>query len=380
MNLPFPDEILTSARPVIASNGLVSRITDADTRRARRARRSGAGTGPASDGDGTGGAKPPGGRHDALTIQRVAVALAVAAIVPVVAQDSAHDQNRDKWQKVDEIFAAMGVKSGAVVADVGAGGGYFTARLARATGETGRVYAVDIGADVIKRLGDRVRAEGLKNVEIVHGAATDPKLPPVSLDAALIVNAYHEMNEHQAMLAALKAALKPNGRLVIVEPISGSRRTNARADQTRNHEIGIDFVRQDAREAGFVEVQAQDPFTKRANDHGDEEWILVLTPAAVQTGRPAEINDWKSPALRISPEDFKKLAADDVLILDVRDPDSYRRGHLPGAVLMTPEELSKPEAVSETVLREAAHRHLLQLTRRADERPCGASNAQKRCD
>ena len=98
----------------------------------------------------------------------------------------------------------------------------------------------------------RVRAEGLKNVEIVHGAATDPKLPPVSLDAALIVNAYHEMHEHQAMLTALKAALKPNGRLVIVEPISESRRTNARADQTRNHEIGIDFVRQDAREAGFV--------------------------------------------------------------------------------------------------------------------------------
>ena len=73
---------------------------------------------------------------------------------------------------------------------------------------------------------------------------------------------------------------------------------------------------------------------------------LVLTPAAVQTGRPTGINDWKSPALRISPEDFKKLAADDVLILDVRDPDSYRRGHLPGAVLMTPEELSKPEAAA----------------------------------
>ena len=300
-----------------------------------------------------------------LRIQRVAVALAVAAIVPVLAQDSAHDQNRDKWQKVDEIFAAMGVKSGAVVADVGAGGGYFTARLARATGETGRVYAVDIGADVIKRLGDRVRAEGLNNVEIVHGTATDPKLPPASLDAALIVNAYHEMHEHQAMLAALKTALKPNGRLVIVEPVSQSRRTNARADQTRNHEIGIDFVRQDAREAGFVEVQAQDPFTKRANDHGDEEWILVLTPAAVQSGRATEINDWKSPVLRISPEDFKRLASHDVLILDVRDPDSYRNGHLPGAVLMTPE---------------AAHRYLLQLTRRADERPCGGPIAEERCN
>ena len=137
---------------------------------------------------------------------------------PVLAQDRAHDQNRDKWQKVDEIFAAMGVKSGAVVADIGAGGGYFTARLARATGETGRVYAVDIGADVIKRLGERVRAEGLKNVEIVHGAATDPKLPPVSLDAALIVNAYHEMHEHQAMLDGAEGSAQ-------AERPAGDRRT-----------------------------------------------------------------------------------------------------------------------------------------------------------
>ena len=281
---------------------------------------------------------------------RIAALLVVIAVVPALAQDSSHDQNRDKWQKVDEIFAAMGVKPGAVVGDIGAGGGYFTSRLSRAVGDTGRVYAVDVGADVIRRLSTRVTSEGLKNVEVVHGAPSDPKLPPATLDAALIVNAYHEMNEHQAMLAALKAALKPSGRLVIVEPISTARRANGRADQTRNHEIGIDFVRQDAREAGFVEVQAEDPFTRRANDHGndhgDDEWILVLTPAAVQRVRANAINDWKSAALRISPEEFKKLVPKDVLILDVRDPDSYRRGHLPGAVLMTPEELAKPEAVA----------------------------------
>jgi predicted methyltransferase len=277
---------------------------------------------------------------------RLAALIFATTLVPAVAQDTSHDQNRDKWQKVDEIFAAMAVKPGAVVADVGAGGGYFTTRLSRAVGETGRVYAVDVGAEVIRRLGTRVTAEGLKNVEIVHGTADDPKLPPATLDAALIVNAYHEMNEHQAMLAALRTALKPGGRLVIVEPISASRRTNARNDQTRNHEIGIEFVMQDARDAGFAEVQAQDPFTKRADAHGDEEWLLVLIPAPVQTGRSAQTDDWKSPALRISVEDFKKLSSNDVLILDVRDPDSYRQGHLPGAVLMTPEELSKPEAAA----------------------------------
>ena len=303
---------------------------------------------------------------------QIAVLVLAAVVAPAYAQNSANEQRRDQWQKVDDIFLAMGVRPGAVVADVGAGGGYFTTRLSRAVGDAGRVYAVDIGADVIRRLRDRVSAEGLKNVEPVQGTADDPKLPPATLDAALIVNAYHEMKEHQAMLAKLKTALKPDGRLVIVEPISASRRSGSREQQTRNHEIGVDYVMQDAHEAGFARLQIQDPFTKRSDGHGDEEWLLVLTPAPASTqtdprdaagtaslteAREREggerereqadrKDEWKSPALRITPEEFKRLRPDEVLVLDARDPESYRRGHLPGAVLMTPEELSKPEAAA----------------------------------
>lgn len=276
---------------------------------------------------------------------RLAAVVLAVLTVPAVAQDAAWEQRRDQWQKVDEIFAAMAVKPGAVVADVGAGGGYFTTRLSRAVGEQGRVYAVDVGAEVVRRLRERASAEGLSNVEVLHGTEDDPKLPAATLDAALIVNAYHEMTQHQAMLGRLQAALKPNGRLVIVEPISSSRRTMPRDDQTRNHEIGIAFAMQDAREAGFTEVQVQDPFTRRPGEN-DEEWILVLTPAAAQPASTAKTDEWKSPGLRITPEEFKRLAPTDVLVLDVRDPDSYRQGHLPGALLMTPEELSKPEAVA----------------------------------
>ena len=278
----------------------------------------------------------------------LAALMVAGALATPAAQNTSHEQRRDQWQKVDEIFAAMGVKPGAVVADVGAGGGYFTTRLSRAVGDTGRVYAVDVGADVIRRLRDRVSAEGLKNVELVHGTANDPQLLPASLDAALIVNAYHEMDKHQEMLAKLKAALKPTGRLVIVEPISSARRTQSRTDQTRNHEIALDFVRQDAREAGFGELQLQDPFTKRTDGHGDDEWLLVLSPVAApdRPVTPTASDEWKSPALRITPEDFKRLSPDEVLVLDVRDPDSYRKGHLPGAVLMTPEDLAKPETAA----------------------------------
>lgn len=70
------------------------------------------------------------------------------------------------------------------------------------------------------------------------------------------------------------------------------------------------------------------------------------TPAAAQPASAARTDEWKSPGLRITPEEFKRLASRDVLVLDVRDPESYRQGHLPGALLMTPEELAKPEAAT----------------------------------
>jgi FkbM family methyltransferase len=245
------------------------------------------------------------------------------------------------------------------VADVGAGDGFFTARLARAVGADGRVFAVDVAAGTLQRLRARVADEGLSNVQVIEGAADDPKLRPGSLDAALIVNAYHEMSEHQAMLTKIRTALKTGGRLVIVEPISASRRERPRDEQTRNHEIAVDFVRQEAKTAGFVQVALHDPFTNRpGRDHDHEEWLLVLAPAAPATetggetasadiGTASRNDDWKSPDLRIGVAEFKRLAAaGKVLVLDVRDPQSYRQGHLPGAILMTLEELSTAQGVA----------------------------------
>lgn len=268
------------------------------------------------------------------------------APVPAPAQgarEASHESRRDEWQKVDEIFRAMQVKPGAVVADVGAGDGFFTTRLAEAVGAGGRVHAVDVNPVALSRLKSRIAEAGHANVEIVQGTVDDPKLAPGSIDAALIVNAYHEMDEHQAMLAKIRAALKPGGRLVIVEPISESRLTASRRDQTRNHEIAIDLVKADASAAGFVEVASHDPFTSRPSGHG-VEWMLVLTPAGGAGSVFSSRNeDWKAPELRISLAELAKLPPAEVLLLDVRDPQSYRRGHLPGAVLMTPEELATPE-------------------------------------
>lgn len=279
---------------------------------------------------------------------------AVGLASPSFAQEPSRAQHgedrREQWQKVDEVFQSMGVKPGAMVADLGAGDGFFTVRLAKAVGEQGKVFAVDIGADALRRLRARVANEKLSQVEVVEGAVDDPKLPAGTLDAVLIVNAYHEMKAFKEILAKLKSALKPEGRLVIVEPIAASRRDKSRDEQTRNHEIAIDFVRQETRAAGFVHVSMQDPFTTRAHAQ-DEMWMLVVEPATTQTSANAawsasKTMNWEAPELRITPAEFKRLSPTDVLVLDVRDEQMFKAGHLPGAVLMTVEEIGTPEGIA----------------------------------
>lgn len=254
------------------------------------------------------------------------------------AQERAADESvREQWQKVDQIFAAMGVREGLTVADVGAGDGFFTSRLSRAVGAQGHVFAVDIEDKALERLRGRLHDEHVQNVTVIKGAPDDPKLPERTLDAALIVNAYHEMPRYQSILAALRRALKPDGRLVIVEPVSESRRGRPRADQIRDHEIDSAYVLQDALAAGYRVVGLQDPFTIRSTSL---EWLMALQPSetpVVTASGPARdgagVGELADPALRISVEEFTKLvSAGTVAIVDVRDAESYAAGHIPGAM------------------------------------------------
>ena len=210
------------------------------------------------------------------TVGVIACAAALAVVV-VKARQSSRDETREEWQKVPEIVSALGIGDGSSVADIGAGGGFFTMRLARIVGGTGRVYAVDVAEDDLRRLRTRTSEEGLSQVQVVAGSRDDPSLQAGSIDAALIVNAYHEMREHQAMLAGIRRALKPNGRLVIVEPIVESRRGESREHQESSHEIEPRYVEADLREAGFDVIELRDPFTKRPA--GDTEWLIIAAPA-----------------------------------------------------------------------------------------------------
>lgn len=124
--------------------------------------------------------------------------------------------DREAWQKPDEIMDALGIADGASVADIGPGAGWFTIRLARRVGPNGRVYATDVQPQMLEAVRRRVAREGLLNVETRLGSDSDPKLPLRSLDAALVVDVYPEVDDRVTFLRNLSAALKPAGRIGIV--------------------------------------------------------------------------------------------------------------------------------------------------------------------
>ena len=126
-------------------------------------------------------------------------------------------REREDEENPDLAMRLIRVQRGSTVADLGAGSGYYTVRLARAVGATGKVYAVDIQQGMLDLLQKSVAREKLTNVVPVLGGVDDPRLPANSLDLILMVDVYHEFAQPQAMLQRLKAALKPGGRLVLLE-------------------------------------------------------------------------------------------------------------------------------------------------------------------
>jgi ubiquinone/menaquinone biosynthesis C-methylase UbiE len=142
-----------------------------------------------------------------------------ARIFPPEELSALEGPDRELWQKPDQIMDALGIADGTVVADLGAGGGWFTVRLARRVGPQGLVYAEDIQEEMIESMERRLTREGLRNVRMVLGTPEDPKLPRGRLDAVLIVDAYYEVEQQEPveLLRNVRAALKPHGRLGIVD-------------------------------------------------------------------------------------------------------------------------------------------------------------------
>lgn len=124
---------------------------------------------------------------------------------------------REAEEAPTKAVAALDLRPGQIVADVGAGSGYYTMLLSKAVGPRGRVYATDIQPEMLALIKKKVESTGTSNVEAVLGTSTESRLPDAALDLALMVDVYHELAQPQVFLRSLKRALKPDGRLVLIE-------------------------------------------------------------------------------------------------------------------------------------------------------------------
>ena len=124
---------------------------------------------------------------------------------------------REEEEELSTLFKLLEIKPGSTAADIGAGSGVLTERLARAVGPKGTVYAVDIQDEMLALLNERMKAKGIENVVPVLGKIDDPKLEDDSVDLMLLVDVYHEFSHPHEMVAAMAEGLRPGGRIVLVE-------------------------------------------------------------------------------------------------------------------------------------------------------------------
>jgi predicted methyltransferase len=164
--------------------------------------------------------------------------------------------DRDEWQRPDKIMDVLGIGEASVVADLGAGSGWFTIKLAGRVGPNGMVYAEDIQRPMIQAIKIRVDRLGLKNVTTVLGKDTDPQIP-VPVDAVLICDAYHEMEQPVSLLRNVAAKLKPSGSIGIVD----FTKDGGGPGPEMEDRVDPDRVIRDAQAAGLV-LRSRETFLK----------------------------------------------------------------------------------------------------------------------
>lgn len=159
--------------------------------------------------------------------------------------------NRDQWQKPHAVIRALGIAPGDRIADLGSGGGYFTFRLARATGPKGRVYAVDIDKGMVDYVSNRARQEGLSNIEVILARPDDPQLPQSAIDIVFTTNTYHHLENRPAYFAKVGKYLRQGGRIAIVEfsgkhwlPFLGSHYTSGQVIKSEMNDAGFALQRE----------------------------------------------------------------------------------------------------------------------------------------
>jgi ubiquinone/menaquinone biosynthesis C-methylase UbiE len=194
----------------------------------------------------------------------------IAGVMGMGGADWLERSEREQEEQPDRALDAIGIREGMTVADIGAGVGYFTFRLAKRVGPSGKVYANDIQKGMLARLGRHMKQQGVTNIELVLGSESDPKLPPGAVDLALLVDVYHEFSQPEAMLRAIARALKPDGRLVLLE----YRKEDPAVPIREEHKMSVEEVKRELGAEGFVPDKVLGPLPR--------QHILIFRKGLVQ--------------------------------------------------------------------------------------------------
>lgn len=175
-----------------------------------------------------------------------------AHVMSYLGADWLERAEREELEQPDRVIATMQLEPGDVVADIGSGSGYFTRRLAGAVLPDGVVYGVDIQPEMNAILAENCEKAGITNVKIILGETADPKLPPASIDWMLLVDVYHEFQEPVAMLDKMFEALKPGGKVALLEyRLLG----DTAAQIKKDHRMSVEQVLAEWEPAGFELVK-----------------------------------------------------------------------------------------------------------------------------
>ncbi|GAB5528115.1 MAG: hypothetical protein Roseis2KO_59870 [Roseivirga sp.] len=221
------------------------------------------------------------------------VLVVLLAARPGLAQNAAHTRfdalvneqmtefmGRDYWQKPAILLELMDIQPAETVADLGCGTGYFSLKLIKQVGPDGKVIALDNDATKLNRLRLLKRYGSLEELEIVQNQPDDLKVAASSLDKIIIFNAYHEFSDVETLLAQCRAALKPGGKVYIIDKVSDKMDNDksSRKKLVKNHFITRKLVEEELKAASFGITQSMDKYTEneKAEETRKTNWFVVV--------------------------------------------------------------------------------------------------------
>ncbi len=189
----------------------------------------------------------------------------IAPVMGAAGADWLDRPEREREENPEGALDAIGIRPGMTVADIGAGTGYFSMRMARRVGPNGKVYANDLQPEMLRMLRQNADGAGLRNIELVQGEVADPRLPAGQMDLVLLVDVYHEFSQPQLMLRKIREALKADGRLVLLE----YRKEDPSVPIRPEHKMSVAEVRTELAAEGFILTRVIDTLPR--------QHILILT-------------------------------------------------------------------------------------------------------